>query len=93
MFHFKSNTLFQQGEIKSRTMSDDMLLNALERWRKKAQLTKVDMARLFRLRTSQNYTNWLARRSIPKEFYPHVNAILNAEGEEDATKHVAIEYT
>lgn len=54
-------------------MSDEIILSRLEDWRKRHGLKKTDMANILRLKQSQNYTNWIARRSIPKEYMLHVS--------------------
>lgn len=65
-------------------MSDEMILSRLEDWRKRNGLKKTDMANILRLKQSQNYTNWIARRSIPKEYMLHAHAILNADDSKEA---------
>lgn len=67
----------------------DKRIEQLEEWRVLHGLTKVDMADLIGTTKSQNYTNWLGRSSLPKEFYGAADLILTSEGPDQAASRVA----
>lgn len=52
------------------------LIERLESYRKKRSLSKTDMAKAFGV-AWQNYHNWTARGSLPKEFYSAAFNILD----------------
>lgn len=43
------------------------LLQKLEEWRELQELSKTDMAALFKLRNKQTYSNWVGRGTLPKD--------------------------
>ena len=64
----------------------DSRLSKLEAWREKLGLTKVALAALLKTPASQNYTNWLNRGSLPKEFYDVADIVVSAGSLEEAEK-------
>ena len=54
------------------------LIDQLEEYRKARKLSKTDMAKEFAVRY-QNYHNWTARGSLPKEYYQKALQILGME--------------
>lgn len=64
----------------------DKLIDALEDWRAARGMSKASMARLVGANSSQVYTNWVNRDSLPKEYYAVAMAILNTDSIRDATR-------
>lgn len=66
----------------------DSLITKLEAWRAAHGLSKSDMARLIGAKQSQDYTNWIARDSLPKKYYTATTAILGSSSPEKAKAQV-----
>ena len=64
----------------------DKLIDGLEDWRASRGMSKASMARLIGAASSQVYTNWVNRDSLPKEYYAIAMAILETDSIRDAMK-------
>ena len=51
----------------------------LEEWRESRGLNKTEMARRIGANSSQQYTNWISRNSLPKEFFGVATSILGED--------------
>tara|TARA_R110000851_G_scaffold225597_1_gene378399 strand:- start:148 stop:456 length:309 start_codon:yes stop_codon:yes gene_type:complete len=58
----------------------DELIKMLEEWRVERGISKTDMAHKLGTTAPQNYTNWIGRGSLPKEFYGKAVEILTGNG-------------
>lgn len=76
MFGAVSNTTFGHEELNFLFMTQAELIKALEEWRKDHGLQKTDMAALFGLKNMANYTNWLGRKSVPKDHIARAQEII-----------------
>ena len=57
----------------------DILLQALEDWRLENGYSKSDVARMLKCKSPQTYTNWLARGSLPKDYFYAASALIGKE--------------
>ena len=73
------------GRVRYASRMDD-LMNRLEAWRKGRDLSKVEMSKVMGCNTPQHYGNWVARDSLPKEYFPKALGILGDNFTGDFTK-------
>ena len=60
------------------------VIDRLEAWRIANGLNKTEMAKLIGANSSQQYTNWVGRNSLPKEFFRRAADILGDNASEVA---------
>lgn len=57
----------------------ESMMDRLEAYRTEHRLSKAEMARRMGAAAQQNYTNWVNRDSLPKQFYPKAAELLGDE--------------